>query len=72
MDLSRESQTSSKSSEFDHQPERWEMSRSEWLPKIQGLESLIFQTCVTFSIDFPNIYNDYSLANVIDSFLLLF
>ena len=27
---------------------------------------------VNFSIDFSNIYNDYLLANVIDSFLLLF
>ena len=35
-------------------------------------ESLIFQTYVTFSIDFPNLYNDYLLASVIDSFLLLF
>ena len=34
--------------------------------------SLIFKTYVTFSINFPNIYNDYLLANVIDSFLLLF
>ena len=33
---------------------------------------MIFQTYVTFSIDFPNTYNDYLLANVIDSFLLLF
>ena len=34
--------------------------------------ALIFLTYVTFSIDFRNIYNDYLLANVIDSFLLLF
>ena len=27
---------------------------------------------VTFTIDFPNTYYDYLLANVIDSFLLLF
>ena len=52
------------------------MTRSghETLPKVQGRESLIFQTYVTFSIDFPNTYKDYLLANVIaiDSFLLLF
>ena len=59
MDLSRKSQTSTNTSEFD--------SRS-----IQGRESLIFQTYVTFSIDFRNTYNDYLPANVIDSFLLLF
>ena len=47
-------------------------SRHESLSKVQGRESLIFQTYVTFSIDFPNTYNDYLLANVIDSFLLLF
>ena len=47
-------------------------SGHESLPKVHGRESLIFQTYVTFSIDFPNIYNDYLLANVIDSFLLLF
>ena len=47
-------------------------SRHESLSKVQGLESLIFQTHVTFSIDFPNTYNDYLLANIIDSFLLLF
>ena len=35
-------------------------------------ESLIFQTYVTFSIEFPSIYNDYLLAIVIDSSLLLF
>ena len=44
----------------------------ESLSKVQGGESLIFKTYVTFPIDFPNIYNDYLLANVIDSFLLLF
>ena len=44
----------------------------ESLSKVQGRESLIFQTNVTFSIDFPNIYNDYFLSNVIDLFLLLF
>ena len=41
--------------------------------KVQDRESLIFfLTYVTFSIDFLNTYNDYLLANVIDSFLLLF
>ena len=35
---------------------------------VQGRESLIFQTHVTFSIDFPNTYKDYYLADVIDSF----
>ena len=40
--------------------------------KVQGRESLIFLTPVTFSIEFPNIYNGYLLSNVIDSFLLLF
>jgi len=46
------------------------MTRSlrESLPKVQGRERLIFQTHVTFSIDFPNIHNDYLLANVIDLF----
>ena len=50
------------------------MTRSlhESLSKVQGRESLIFLTYVTFSIDFPNIYNDYLLANVIDSFLCYF
>ena len=35
------------------------MTRSlhELLSKAQGRESLIFQTPVAFSIDFPNIYN---------------
>ena len=47
------------------------MTRSlhELLSKAQGRESLIFQTPVAFSIDFPNIYNGYLLASVIDSFL---
>ena len=44
----------------------------ESLSKVQVRESLIFQTNVTFSIDFLNIYNDYFLSNVIDLFLLLF
>ena len=43
-------------------------SRHESLLKVQGRESLIFQTYKTFSIDFPNTYN--LLANVIVSFLL--
>ena len=47
-------------------------TKSESFSKVHGPESLIFQIYVTFSIDFPNIYNDYLLANVIDSFLLLF
>ena len=47
-------------------------SRHESLSKVQGRESLIFQTYVTFSIDFSNTYNDYLLAKVTDSFLLLF
>ena len=32
---------------------------------------LIFRTHGTFSIDFPNIYNDYLFASVIDSFLFV-
>ena len=50
------------------------MTRSlpESLSKVQGRESLIFPTYVAFSTNFPNICNDYLLANVIDSFLLLF
>ena len=57
MDLSRESQISTNTSEFDHQ-QRWEMTRSlhESLSKVQGRESLIFQKYVTFSIDFPNVH----------------
>ena len=46
-------------------------SLHESLSKVQGGESLIFQTYVTFSIDFQNIYNGYLLANVIDSFFLV-
>ena len=41
-------------------------SLHESLSKVEGRESLIFQTYVTFSIIFQNIYNDYLLANVID------
>ena len=43
-------------------------SLHESLSKVQGHESVIFQTYVTFSISFPNIYNDYLYSNVIDSF----
>ena len=45
-------------------------TKSESLSKVQGRESLIFEICVTFSIDFPKRYNDYLLAKVTDSFLL--
>ena len=45
-------------------------SLHESLSKVQGRESVIFQTYVTFSISFPNIYNDYLYSNVIDSFFL--
>ena len=45
-------------------------SLHESLWKVQGRESLIFQTYVTFSISFLNIYNDYLHSNVIDSFFL--
>ena len=53
------------------------MTRSlpESLSKVQGRETLIFPTYVTFSTNFPNICNDYLLANVNDSFsplLLMF
>ena len=48
------------------------LSLHESLSKVQGRESLIFQTYVTFTIDFPSMYNDSLLANVIDTFLLLF
>ena len=47
-------------------------SLHESLSKVQDRESLIFPNIVIFSIDFPNTYKDYLLANVIDSFLLLF
>ena len=47
-------------------------TKSKWLSKVQGREILIFKIYVTFPIDFPNIYSDYLLANVTDSFLLLF
>ena len=47
-------------------------SLHESLWKAQGRESLFFQTYVTFSISFPNIYIDYLHSNVIDSFFYLF
>ena len=31
------------------------------MSKVQGRESLIFQTYATFSVDFPNTYDDYTL-----------
>ena len=43
-------------------------SLHESLSKVQGGESLIFQTYVTFSIDFQHIS---LLANVIDSFFVV-
>ena len=63
MNFSGESQTS---------VEVRNCSKSEWLSKVHGRESLIFQMYETFSIDFPNMYSNYLLANVTDSFLLLF
>ena len=50
------------------------ISRGEELHEVWIIveESLIFKMCVIFLIDFPNIYNDYLLANVTDSFILLF
>ena len=42
------------------------------LSKVQGRESLIFQTYVTFSIDFPNTYNDYLLAMLLIHFFCYF
>ena len=47
-------------------------SRHESVSMVQGRENLIFQTYLTFFIDFPNTYNDYLLTNVIDLFHLLF
>ena len=46
------------------------MTRSlcESLSKVFGPENLIFHIYVTFSIYFSNVYNDYLLTNVIDSF----
>ena len=73
MDFSRESQTWTNTSEFEnHLVEVRNCTKSESLSKVQGRESLIFQIYVTFSIDFPNIYNDYLLVKVTDSFVLLF
>ena len=73
MDFSRESQTWTNTSEFENRlVEVRNCTKSESLSKVQGRESLIFQIYVTFSIDFPNIYNDYLLVNATDSFLLLF
>ena len=66
MDLSRESQTSTNTSEFEESVDVRNDTKSETLSKVQGRESLIFQIYVTFSIDFPNIYSDYLLANVTD------
>ena len=40
--------------------------------KVYGQERLMFQIYVTFPIHFTNIYSDYLLVNVTDSFLLLF
>ena len=50
------------------------MTRSlhESLSKVQGRESLIFQTYATFSIDFPNTYNDYLLAMLLIHFFCYF
>ena len=39
---------------------------------VQGQQSLIFQTYVTFPIDFLNIYNDYLFSHVTDSFFSYF
>ena len=39
-------------------------TKSESLSKVRGQESLIFQIYETFSINFPNIYSDYLLADV--------
>ena len=58
MDLSRKSQTSANTSEFDPVEVRnLSRRRHESLSKVQGRESLIFQTYATFSVDFPNTYN---------------
>ena len=69
MDLSRESQTSTNTSELEHISV--EVRKSESLLKVQGRENLIFQIYVTFSSDLSNTYNDFLLANVNDSFILL-
>ena len=68
MDFSRESQTWTNTFEFEnHLVEVRNCTKSESLSKGQGRESLIFQIYVTFSIDFPSIYNDYLLVKVIMS-----
>ena len=72
MDVSRESQTSmNTSARIRTLVEVRNCTRSESLSKVHGRESLIFQIYVTFSVDFPNIYNNYFLylANVTNSFL---
>ena len=47
-------------------------SRHESLSKVQGRESLIFQTYVTFSIAFSNRYDDYLLAVLLIHFFSYF
>ena len=42
------------------------------MSKVQGQESLIFEKYVTFSINFPNIYDDYLQANVMIHFSCYF
>ena len=46
-------------------------AKSESFSKVQGRERLIFHVRVTTYIDFPNKWNDYLLASVFDSFLLV-
>ena len=59
MDLSRKSQTSTNTSEFDPVEVRnLNRSRHESMSKVQGRESLIFQIYAAFSVDFPNTYDD--------------
>ena len=70
-DLSRESQTSTNISEFEHASVEVRNLKSESLLKVQSRENLIFQIHVTFFSDLPNTYNDFLLANVNDSFILL-
>ena len=66
MDLFRESQTSTNTSEFEESVDLRNETKSTTLSKVQGRESLIFKIYVTCSIDFPNIHSDYLLANVAD------
>ena len=47
-------------------------TKSESFSEVHDRESLIFQIYITFSIDIPNIYNDYLLAHVADSFFLIY